>query len=133
MVQICGFFTIHLTSYPSQVVTIFNFYERIRNYYYNYQDYAVVSITPRLITSSTSHLGFFHDRDDTLSFRGFEFTVSSISSTSSASVSEPLNVSLLSAFDGAIASPAMPDENLSWRTSPTSSHARSNRSRSSFV
>lgn len=94
--------------------------------------YALVSITPRLITSSTFHLGLFHVP---LMLRSFpSFGDEKLEIDSSYSVSESLSASDFTAeLDAATVSPAMPDENLSWRMSPTSSHARRRRSRSSFV
>src|SRR5947207_15924916 len=86
-------------------------------------------MTPRLITSSTFHLGFFNDPLNVCSFGGGE----RLGILSSYSVSESLRASLLPVLEAATVSPAIPEENLSWRISPTSSQARSRRSRSSFV
>jgi len=92
-------------------------------------DYALVSMTPRLMTSSTSHRGFFQVPLKDLSFGGEQ----KLDTVSSYNVSESLNASDLTVLEAATVSPAIPDENLSWRISPTSSHARNNLSISSLV
>jgi hypothetical protein len=71
--------------------------------------YALVSITPRLITSSMSHLGFFSDLTTvpSLANRG------KLGILSSYKVSESLRASDLLVLEAAIVSPAIPEENLS--------------------
>jgi hypothetical protein len=78
-------------------------------YYYLPSFYALVSMTPRLITSSTFHLGLFHVPLDDHSFGAGE----KLGIVSSHRVSESLRASDLLELDVATVSPATPEENLS--------------------
>lgn len=71
--------------------------------------YALVSMTPCLITSSIFHLGFLNAPVNDCSFGGGE----KLGMVSSQSVSESLSASDLLEFEAATVSPAMPEENLS--------------------
>lgn len=66
-------------------------------------------MTPRLIISSTFHLGFVNDPLNVNSFCAGD----KLGTLSSYSVSESLRASLLLEFEAATVSPAIPDENLS--------------------
>jgi len=86
---------VHYCSLPRRI----NYYYHTIPYQYSIYDYALVSMTPRLITSSTSQRGFFHVPLNETSFEGRGGDGEQFDMLSSYNVSESLKASDLTELE----------------------------------